>query len=77
MDFNMYQKSASETAVYTEECKVMYPAWTCGEAGEVANKVKKVFRDGLDNCKRTGIAILHQRLETFCGTGSISLRFGL
>ena len=50
MDFNMYQKSASETAVYAEEYKLMYPALgLAGEAGEVANKVKKVFRDGLDN----------------------------
>ena len=50
MDFNIYQRSASETAVYAEEYKVMYPALgLAGEAGEVANKVKKVFRDGTDN----------------------------
>ena len=50
MDFNIYQKRASETAVYAEDYKVMYPALgLAGEAGEVANKVKKIFRDGLDN----------------------------
>ena len=50
MDFNLYQKSASETAVYADDYKVMYPALgLAGEAGEVANKVKKVFRDGVDN----------------------------
>ena len=47
MEFNEYQKIARSTAVYPEEYKVVYPALgLCGEAGEVAEKVKKNIRDG-------------------------------
>ena len=47
MNFNEYQKLARSTAVYPEEYKVVYPALgLCGEAGEVAEKVKKNIRDG-------------------------------
>ena len=45
MEFNEYQKIARSTAVYPEEYKVVYPALgLCGEAGEVAEKVKKTVR---------------------------------
>jgi len=45
MNFNEYQKIARSTAVYPEEYKVVYPALgLCGEAGEVAEKVKKTVR---------------------------------
>ena len=41
---NEYQKKALETAIY--DMPIFYPALgLCGEAGEVADKVKKVIRD--------------------------------
>ena len=52
MNFNDYQKIARSTAVYPEEYKVIYPTLgLCGEAGEVAEKVKKIVRgdDRLNN----------------------------
>lgn len=46
MEINEYQKAALTTAVYPEDKRIIYPALgMCGEAGEVADKVKKVIRD--------------------------------
>ena len=42
--FNDYQKDAQLTAIYND--RIIYPSLgLCGEAGEVAEKVKKVLRD--------------------------------
>ena len=42
-----YQSAASKTAMYKHNHKILYPALgLAGEAGEVANKVKKMLRDG-------------------------------
>ena len=43
----MYQKVAKTTAIYPREQAIIYPSLgLTGEAGEVANKVKKIIRDG-------------------------------
>jgi len=48
-DFNAYQRMAAKTAIYPDEHRILYPALgLAGEAGEVANKVKKLIRDGPD-----------------------------
>lgn len=42
MKINEYQLKALETAIYPEDCKIIYPALgLTGEAGEVSDKVKK------------------------------------
>ena len=44
--FKEYQEKASTTMVYGVGNKVIYPTLgLCGEAGEVAEKIKKVIRD--------------------------------
>jgi len=46
MDLDDYQHKAAGTSIYADNIKVMYPALgLTGEAGEVANKIKKVYRD--------------------------------
>jgi NTP pyrophosphatase (non-canonical NTP hydrolase) len=48
MTFEEYQKFCKTTAIYPEGTKLMYPALgLTGEAGEVANKIKKLVRDGV------------------------------
>ena len=47
MTFREYQKAALESAIYPNKGQnIFYPALgLCGESGEIAEKVKKVFRD--------------------------------
>jgi NTP pyrophosphatase (non-canonical NTP hydrolase) len=47
MDLNTYQQAAGRTALYPDRGQnPLYPTLgLCGEAGEVADKVKKVMRD--------------------------------
>lgn len=46
MSLNDYQQSAISTAIYPHDYEGPYLALAlCGEAGEVADKVKKVLRD--------------------------------
>lgn len=47
LDFDQYQDFAKSTAIYPSEYKLVYPALGLnGEAGEVAEKIKKYIRDG-------------------------------
>ncbi|WP_038056953.1 nucleoside triphosphate pyrophosphohydrolase family protein [Thermus amyloliquefaciens] len=46
MTLNEYQQEAKKTALYPEAYRILYPTLgLVGEAGELANKVKKVLRD--------------------------------
>ena len=46
MDFKTYQKKANSTAIYDSKFSILYPTLgLAGEAGEVAEKVKKIIRD--------------------------------
>lgn len=47
MNFKEYQKRANATAIYDTKFSILYPTLgLTGEAGEVADKVKKIIRDG-------------------------------
>ena len=61
MKLQDYQEKAAEFAIYPSTHAITYPALgLAGEAGEVANKVKKFIRDGADReefeVKKTEIA---------------------
>lgn len=46
MTFNTYQQQTKSTAIYPKENAIEYcTLGLCGEAGEIANKVKKIIRD--------------------------------
>ena len=47
LNFSEYQSKAGETAVYPDETPLQYLALgVVGEAGEIADKIKKKERDG-------------------------------
>jgi len=49
MEMNEYQRKSVQFAIYPATHRILYPALgLAGEAGEVANKVKKFIRDGAD-----------------------------
>jgi NTP pyrophosphatase (non-canonical NTP hydrolase) len=46
MTLNDFQNEANKTAIYPDEQLIIYPTLgLTGEAGEVADKVKKILRD--------------------------------
>lgn len=49
-NLNDYQKECLKTGVYPRTHSIVYPALgLAGEAGEVADKVKKILRDDIDS----------------------------
>ena len=55
MSLNEYQRKARSTAIYPASCAILYPTLgMVGEAGEVANKAKKIIRD--NKLDREGMA---------------------
>ena len=89
MTINEYQEAALTTAVYPEQFRVIYPALGMnGEAGEVADKVKKVIRDTVLLTDAEGAIVLShdKRIELakeigdvlwYCATLSYDLGFKL
>ncbi len=89
MELNEYQKLALQTAVYPAEYKILYPALGMnGEAGEVADKVKKVIRDTivLKDCNGTIVLPKDKSIELakevgdvlwYCATLAKDLGFSL
>ena len=59
MTVNEYQEAVLATAVYPEQFRVIYPALGMnGEAGEVAEKIKKVIRDTAFSTDAEGAIVL-------------------
>lgn len=81
MELNQYQEAALTTAVYPEETRIIYPALgMAGEAGEVADKVKKVIRDNeqiFDNDRKTAIAYEVGDVLWYCATMAHDLGYTL
>ena len=72
MTLNQYQEEALKTAIYPEDKKIIYPTLgLTGEAGEVADKVKKVIRDNnqeFTDEKKRQIALEISDVLWYCAT---------
>lgn len=68
MHFDEYQELAMETAIYPDKGRnFIYPVLgLCGEAGEVAEKVKKVIRDHNGRLSKDTIDAIKRELSDCC-----------
>jgi NTP pyrophosphatase (non-canonical NTP hydrolase) len=61
--FDHFQTEAAKLAIYPRETKVVYTALgLAGEAGEIANKVKKIIRDDGSNLTKKRKAAISKEL---------------
>ena len=81
MTLNQYQEEALKTAIYPEDKKIIYPTLgLTGEAGEVADKVKKVIRDNNQDFtdeKKRQIALEISDVLWYCATLSHDIGYTL
>ncbi len=81
MTLDEYQQHALETAIYPAEQRIVYPTLgLTGEAGEVADKVKKVIRDNAQQFteeRRTEIAKELGDVLRYCATLAHDLGYPL
>lgn len=78
-NLNNYQMQARNFAIYPERMKIVYPALgLAGEAGEVSDKVKKIYRDGRDDSRfKTEIAKEIGDVLWYCAVLADDLGFSL
>ena len=81
MTLDQYQEEALKTAIYPEDKKIIYPTLgLTGEAGEVAEKVKKVIRDNnqeFTDEKKRQIALEISDVLWYCAALSHDLGYTL
>jgi NTP pyrophosphatase (non-canonical NTP hydrolase) len=82
MEMNEYQRKSVKFAIYPATHRILYPALgLAGEAGEVANKVKKFIRDGADKesfeVKKVEIAAEIGDVLWYCAALAHDLGFNL
>ena len=67
LSLNEYQLAARTTAIYPDDMDVLYPLIELqGELGEVADKIKKVYRDNDGNFPATTREELKKELGDVC-----------
>ncbi|MEG0499016.1 MAG: nucleoside triphosphate pyrophosphohydrolase family protein [Alistipes sp.] len=81
MTLDEYQQHALDTAIYPDSQRIIYPTLgLTGEAGEVADKVKKVIRDNgqqFTDERKAEIAKEIGDVLWYCATLSRDLGFSL
>lgn len=81
MTLNEYQHGALKTAVYPEDKRIIYPTLgLAGESGEVAEKVKKVYRDNKSEFteeRKEAVALEIGDVLWYCATLANDLGYSL
>ncbi len=78
MDINEYQKQASSTNIYPHGPVGLYAEvmGLCGEAGEVADKVKKIIRDSNGDVLGKQYEVMQELGDVLWYTSQIADRLG-